>query len=92
MLISINGSFEAPNGCVFELAADTVQHGLLAAFAGISGKVCCNLDATPFKYAPQSADLRRLLTLMNIRTIFPPLSALTGRNGAGLHRKRNRTK
>jgi len=58
MLISINGSFEAPNGCVFELPADTVQHGLFAAFTGRNGKVCCNLDATPFKYAPPSADFK----------------------------------
>jgi len=39
MLISINGSFEAHNGCVFELTADTAQHGLFAAFTGTSGKV-----------------------------------------------------
>jgi len=57
MLISINGSFEAPTGCVFKLAAERVQHVLFAAFTGSSGKVQCNLGATPFKYAPTSADL-----------------------------------
>ena len=63
MLISINGSVEAPNGCVFELAVDRVQHGLFAAFTGSSGKVRCNLGVTPFKYAPPSADFKAFVDL-----------------------------
>ncbi len=39
MHVSLNGSFAAPNGVVFELAPDAVGDGLFAAFSGKTGKV-----------------------------------------------------
>ena len=56
MLVSVNGSFDAPNGRVFDLAPDAVGDGLFAAFSGGEGKVCNSLGETPFKHAPPSAD------------------------------------
>jgi len=58
MHVSVNGCFGAPNGLVFHLDADTVQHGLFAAFTGSSGKVQCNLGAAPFQHAPPSANFK----------------------------------
>jgi len=58
MHVSVNGCFGAPNGLVFHLDADTVQHGLFAAFTGSSGTVRCNLGATTFQHAPPSADFK----------------------------------
>jgi hypothetical protein len=54
--VSVNGSFAAPNGLVFELVPEAVRDGLFAAITGSSGKVCCNLDEAAFKHAPPSAD------------------------------------
>ena len=54
--VSVNGSFAAPNGVVFELAPKAVRDGL---FAAITGKTCkgrCNLGEIAFKHAPPSAD------------------------------------
>jgi hypothetical protein len=56
MLVSLNGSYEAPHGCIFKLAPDAVGDGLFAAFSGRRGKVRYNLGETPFKHAPPSAD------------------------------------
>ena len=56
MHASVNGSFAAPNGAVFELDPDAVHDGLFAAFSGISGKVRYNLGEVPFKHAPPAAD------------------------------------
>ena len=56
MHVSHNGSFAAPNGVVFELAADAVGDGLFAAFSGRTGKVRFNLGGVIFKYAPPSSD------------------------------------
>ena len=56
MLVSLNGSYEAPHGCIFTLAPDAVGDGLFAAFSGRRGKVRYNLGETPFKHAPPSAD------------------------------------
>jgi len=58
MHVSVNGCFGAPNGLVFHLDADTVQHGLYAAFTGNSGTVRCNLGAMTFQHAPPSADFK----------------------------------
>ena len=56
MLVSVNGSFAAPNGVVFELAPDSVRDGLFAAFTGQRGRVRYNLGEVPFKYAPPSPE------------------------------------
>ena len=56
LLVSVNGSFDAPNGRVFDLAPDAVGDGLFAAFSGYQGKVRYNLGETPFKHAAPSAD------------------------------------
>ena len=56
MLVSVNGSFAAPNGVVFELAPDSVRDGLYAAFSGSIGKVRYNLGEVSFKYAPPSPE------------------------------------
>jgi hypothetical protein len=56
VLVSVNGSFAAPNGVVFELAPEAVCDGLFAAITGFSGKVRCNLGEAAFKHAPPSAD------------------------------------
>lgn len=56
MLVSLNGSYEAPHGCIFTLAPDAVGDGLFAAFSGRQGKVRYNLGETPFKHAAPSAD------------------------------------
>ena len=59
VLVSLNGSFDPPNGVVFELASDDVQDGLFAAFTGGSGRVRCNLGrAEPFRHAPPGDDFR----------------------------------
>ena len=56
MHVSLNGSFAAPHGIVFDLAADAVGDGLFAAFSGRTGKVRFNLGGVTFKYAPPSSD------------------------------------
>jgi len=56
MYVSVNGTFAAPNGVVFELDPDAVHDGLFAAFTGKSGKVRYNLGEAPFKHAPPAAD------------------------------------
>ena len=58
MLVSVNGSFDAPNGRVFasDLAPDAVGKGLFAAFSCGDGKVRYNLGEAPFKNAQPSAD------------------------------------
>ena len=58
MHVSVNGSFAAPNGVVFELDPDAAGHGLFAAFSGAVGKVRYNLGEAPFKHAPPAADYR----------------------------------
>jgi len=56
MLVSVNGSFVAPNGHVFDLAPDAVLSGLFAAFSCEQGTVGYNLGEVPFKYDPPAAD------------------------------------
>jgi hypothetical protein len=56
MLVSVNGSFVAPNGHVFDLAPDAVRSGLFAAFSGELGTVGYNLGEVPFKYNPPAGD------------------------------------
>ena len=58
MHVSLNGSFAAPNGVVFELASDAVGDGLFAAFSGKTGKVRYNLGEAPLRYAPPAADFQ----------------------------------
>jgi len=56
--VSVNGSFDEPNGLIFELSSDDVQVGLFAAFTGVSGKLCYNLGQTTFKHAPPSSEFK----------------------------------
>ena len=69
MHVSLNGSFAAPHGVVFELAPDAVGNGLFAAFTGSRGKVRYNLGEEsslaarsmglrPFRHAPPAADFQ----------------------------------
>ena len=55
MLVSVNGSFEAPNGHVFDLARERVGNGLFAAFTGSKGKVRYNLGEAAWRYQPPGA-------------------------------------
>jgi len=56
--ISLNGSFAAPHGVVFELAPDAVGEGLFAAFSGNRGKVRFNFAEADFRHAPPAADFQ----------------------------------
>ena len=56
--VSVNGSFAAPNGIVYDLAPDAVRDGLFAAFTGSRGKVRYNLGAAPFRHAAPSSDYK----------------------------------
>ncbi len=58
MHVSLNGSFAAPNGVVFELAPDSAGDGLFAAFSGQTGKVRFNLGRERFRHAPPGADFQ----------------------------------
>ena len=58
VLVSVNGSFEPPNGLIFDLPPDAATDGLFAALSGQSGKVRWNLGDVPFKYAPPSEDFK----------------------------------
>jgi hypothetical protein len=58
MLVSLNGSFAAPHGVVFELAPDAVGDGLFAAFTGTYGKLRFNLSEVDFRHAPPAADFQ----------------------------------
>ena len=55
MLVSVNGSFEAPNGHVFDLDFELVGDGLFAAFTGQQGKVRYNLGEAAWRYQPPGA-------------------------------------
>jgi hypothetical protein len=55
---SLNGSFAAPNGVVFEFAPDAVGDGLFAAFRGISSTGRYNLGEVPLRHAPPAADFQ----------------------------------
>jgi len=57
MLVSVNGSFAPPNGCVLDIAPDAVHTGLRAAFGCLGyGTIGYNLGEAPFKYDPPAAD------------------------------------
>jgi hypothetical protein len=56
--VSVNGSFNAPNGLIFELSSDDVHNGLFAAFTDVSGKLRYNLGQTSFKHAPPSSEYK----------------------------------
>jgi len=58
VLVSVNGSFDAPNGLVFEVDADAAKGGLLPAFTGKSGTVRCNIGGRPFLHSPPSPAFR----------------------------------
>ena len=63
MHVSLNGSFAAPHGVVFELNPDAVGEGLFAAFSGSRGNVRFNLGEEssglrPLKHAPPAADFQ----------------------------------
>ena len=65
MHVSVNGSFAAPNGAVFELDPDTAGDGLFAAFSGVSGKVRYNFGEVPFQHAPPAADYQAFAAFEN---------------------------
>jgi len=52
ILVSVNGSYKSPNGLVFQLDEDAVQHGLFAAFTASTGRIKYNLGDLPFEYGP----------------------------------------
>ena len=54
VLVSVNGSFDAPNGLVFQLDANAAEAGLFPAFTGSSGTVRCNFGARPWRHQPPS--------------------------------------
>jgi hypothetical protein len=58
MHVSLNGSFAAPHGIVFDLAADAVGDGLFVAFSGSHGKVRYNLGEVSFRHAPPAVDFQ----------------------------------
>jgi len=58
VLVSVNGSFDAPNGLVFELDAGAAKDGLFPAFTGGDGTVLCNLGGRPFVHVPPSPAFR----------------------------------
>jgi solute carrier family 25 (adenine nucleotide translocator) protein 4/5/6/31 len=63
MHVSLNGSFAAPHGVVFELNPDAVGEGLFAAFSGSRGNVRFNLGEEssglrPLKHAPPAANFK----------------------------------
>jgi hypothetical protein len=62
MHVSLNGSFAAPHGVVFELAPDAAAEGLFAAFSGKTGKVRFNLNEADFRHAPPAADFQAYAT------------------------------
>ena len=70
ILVSLNGSFDPPNGVVFELVSnDGVQDGLFAAFSCGSGRVQCNLgQAGPFRHAPPGDDFKAFAHLNDAGT------------------------
>ena len=55
ILVSVNGSFEAPNGVVFELPGG-FEGEMFAGISGETGRVRYNLGDTPFAHAPPAAD------------------------------------
>ena len=61
VLLSLNGSFEAPRGVVFrDLSPDAVRYGLFAAFSSKRGEVRYNLGEAAFQYAPPADDFKGL--------------------------------
>ena len=53
IFVSVNGSYEWPNGLAFELEESAMQGGsIFAAFTASCGKVRYNMGDTPFKYSP----------------------------------------
>ena len=61
MHVSVNGSFAAPNGVVFDLDPDAAGDGLFEAFSGVSGKVRYNFGEAPFQHAPPAADYQAVV-------------------------------
>ncbi len=75
MHVSLNGSFAAPNGVVFELAPDAVGDGLFAAFSGSTGKVWFNFGQEPFRHAPPAADYKAYDTFATDDDLVNPVLA-----------------
>jgi len=50
--VSLNGSYESPNGLVFVLGQDDIKDGLHAALSGEKGRFRYNFGESPFKYCP----------------------------------------
>ena len=56
--VSVNGSFESPNGLMFQLDSDDVRNGLFAAITGKGGGVRYNLRSASFRHEPPAPDYR----------------------------------
>jgi len=54
--VSVNGSFDTPNGVVFNLDPEAVCDSLFAAFSGSQGKLRYNLGETLFHHVAPSTD------------------------------------
>ncbi|KAJ1480849.1 hypothetical protein T484DRAFT_1809520, partial [Baffinella frigidus] len=55
ILVSVNGSFDAPNGVVFQRPGG-FEGEMFAALSGKTGRLRYNLGDTPFAHAPPAAD------------------------------------
>jgi len=76
ILVSIDGSFEAPNGVVFQEAGG-FKGEIFAAITGRAGRLRYNLgDTKPFAHAPPAADFEA----------FCSTSGATGVTTTGVHR------
>jgi hypothetical protein len=79
ILVSVNGSFEPPNGVVFQEAGG-FRGEIFAAISGKAGRVRYNLgDTQPFAHAPPSADFEA----------FSSASGATGVTPAGVPRSQD---
>ncbi|KAJ1492128.1 ankyrin repeat-containing domain protein [Baffinella frigidus] len=62
ILVSVNGSFEAPNGVVFERAGG-FEGEMFAAITGKTGWMRYNLGDTPFAHAPPAPEFEAFCSL-----------------------------
>jgi len=52
IFVSVNGSYDSPNGLVFQLDENAAQQGLFAALSASKGRIEYNLGDSPFNYGP----------------------------------------
>ena len=63
--MSVNGSFDAPNGVVFELGGG-FEGEMFAAISGQTGRVRYNLGVTPFAHAPPADDFEAFCAVTTV--------------------------